>query len=1218
MNMKKNLRMLCMGLAAATTTMAFAQEPSDFTQKLWNADFEKGVHGWDIVSGDHCWVPAVKGLEKAAGYHGYNGRCLQIWKGGTGGAQDNTLSQSLTELPNGTYVFGAYMQATNEAWGETIDQIEGVYVFANDNTTPVATHRIEGMTDKWAHTAKFNVATTVADGVLTVGTRCENTTAKFLTIDNATLWYFGDMSKDAALKEMAKIDLAATIAIADTCAALKINVDTLAYLNQAVEAAQAIATVDDAWQLNEDLYWAMMLARKSAADYEELAAAIAAAKEVAAQEWSEYVAEAVTALNELIAGAEAAYEAAAYTRDEIAACKAALAEASALVELDMIYVLVDEYDDKIDDLTIGDEVGDYTQESQDRMGELLDGVHDALGKAESGDITAIEAKQQSMSLFAQIDVMLDNPIDYSEFPIRTKRSETKLLPNRDWYMMDGLYLAENDMPTYTSKLYRFREPLTKVRFTVLENATNAMGKDGKHVYFSLSALELYDEAGNLIPFDAEDIYCNADQNGLGGTKDGDGIPALIDGDPNTYFHSSYEHYINEDHYLEFTFPEDQEYTAFSFKLVARNLNYIWQAPVVVDIRYVSDAVNNLRAEYDKVKTLKPYKGNAVGFYRAGVAEFYAAIAEAERLIDADFAAEIDVNAAIDALHTAVANLQENLILPEAGKEYRILSGEDGFMANQNVHKALTIHEDTTYGHWLWWEDACADSLQQLFTLEPIENEEGKLYYAIKNVMYDLYVGEFFNEEGTRVNDRFVLTDSKEAFLLKDFGYGQFGIIREGHLREMLHVLDHNNCIPTTLPSGNRIPGGIRGISSAICTWEGAAYDGSSWMFREVQKLPFTAKSISDLNFQSQEISLYSGINTITLTADKECAFADLAITNILGEAIEPAAVKVNGKMATVELDGVLGELMFSFTNNEGVTEVVLNGSYNLTGPSEEYVALEAAYNAAVAKAPVVGTEVGQVTGTALYDVAIAAAADLLANGGEPEALQAAAAVLEAAVAGLQYNYPVEGEKYFIQSALPWKNKYDSEMDVFVRDDMAYWSYVNIKDPNHQWQFVDCGEPKNGMPAYYLLNVGTGFYLTTPRLDETAESDQLYVVEDADEAAPFNIHFLTDGKVAIADSREGNANGSWALHPHNHHSGTGDYVSGYMMTYSKTDVASAMRIVSAEKVISDFMTGIEDVENAAEQVAPAVKGIYDLYGRRIETPAATGIYIVDGKKVVIKK
>ena len=42
------------------------------------------------------------------------------------------------------------------------------------------------------------------------------------------------------------------------------------------------------------------------------------------------------------------------------------------------------------------------------------------------------------------------------------------------------------------------------------------------------------------------------------------------------------------------------------------------------------------------------------------------------------------------------------------------------------------------------------------------------------------------------------------------------------------------------------------------------------------------------------------------------------------------------------------------------------------------------------------------------------------------------------------------------------------------------------------------------------------------------------------------------------------------------------------------------------------TGVENIE-----VAPAVRGIYDLFGRRIDVPTATGIYIVDGVKVLIK-
>ena len=59
----------------------------------------------------------------------------------------------------------------------------------------------------------------------------------------------------------------------------------------------------------------------------------------------------------------------------------------------------------------------------------------------------------------------------------------------------------------------------------------------------------------------------------------------------------------------------------------------------------------------------------------------------------------------------------------------------------------------------------------------------------------------------------------------------------------------------------------------------------------------------------------------------------------------------------------------------------------------------------------------------------------------------------------------------------------------------------------------------------------------------------------------------------------------------------------------------LKLVSKAATQSDHnpFTGVENIE-----VAPAVKGIYDLFGRRIDAPTATGIYIVDGKKTVIKK
>ena len=46
--MKKNLRVLCLGLAAAAFTCSFAQEAQDKTSLLKNADMELGLKGWSF------------------------------------------------------------------------------------------------------------------------------------------------------------------------------------------------------------------------------------------------------------------------------------------------------------------------------------------------------------------------------------------------------------------------------------------------------------------------------------------------------------------------------------------------------------------------------------------------------------------------------------------------------------------------------------------------------------------------------------------------------------------------------------------------------------------------------------------------------------------------------------------------------------------------------------------------------------------------------------------------------------------------------------------------------------------------------------------------------------------------------------------------------------------------------------------------------------------
>ena len=52
-----------------------------------------------------------------------------------------------------------------------------------------------------------------------------------------------------------------------------------------------------------------------------------------------------------------------------------------------------------------------------------------------------------------------------------------------------------------------------------------------------------------------------------------------------------------------------------------------------------------------------------------------------------------------------------------------------------------------------------------------------------------------------------------------------------------------------------------------------------------------------------------------------------------------------------------------------------------------------------------------------------------------------------------------------------------------------------------------------------------------------------------------------------------------------------------------------------EVVDPTQTEIDEVE---EEVNPVFEGIYDLQGRKLDEVTKTGIYIVNGKKVFIKK
>ena len=1210
--MKKNLRMLCMGIVAAFSAVSFAQ--TNVTDKLLNPDVEKGMLGWDVtfVNGGQIWNKQTKGEEKAVGYHGFNNWALENWRGSGTGLTNSSVFQVVKDLPNGTYVFGAYAMATNDSWEPSIDVIEGVSIFANEQSIPVATNRVEGMGEKWAHAIKFNVATVVEDGTLKVGMKTEECNANFVAMDNATLYFFGDMAPEAALEEMAKIDIAATIAkVSPYLEAGKMNVDTAAWINASIEAA-ATVTAETAAQIDEDLWWGKRQAVKSIAQYEELAAAIASAKEVAAKEWSDFetTIAALESLNALIADADAMYEAATAEKFELVTWGDSLGEAAAVVELDSCYILIDVYNDKIGDMTIGDEIGNYTDIQSDEAWALMEEVSYALAMVEDGELSAVAAKRDCYNYFASIDRILSNPIDYSEFPITIGRSTTTKIG--DFYLLDGAVAKVNGSDqtyaTFTSKTYRFTEPLTKIRFTVKETGIN--GLCGNYPFFHLGELELYDENGEKIELTVENLYTNACHNTLNNASDGIGLLGLVDGDPTTHFHSTFSKAVNEYHYIEVTLPEDKEYYGFSFVMMGRQNGQTYyntrQFPAVLDLRYVSDAINELKSVIAEVGGINPIQGTTIGLYNTDVNVYYDALAKAEELINADFVSDSEIAACIKELYAAKETIVKSLVLPTPGKEYRVISAVP-FIESLGVNKALTYRLEENGLYRLWWETACPDSINQIFTFEqPMVAEEGQLIYAMKHKATGLFVNDYVDADGNVTASNFGLSDVPGEVTLTPLEKGMF-TIGQGPLAGYRGDVN-------TMHAGGHNSG--KGESGAVIKWNTEPLGTSQWHIRELSTLPCNVESTSEETFKTEDINLYEGVTTLVLTADKECAFENLVVRNYLGEVI-PATVTKSGTAAKVDLDVVsIASFSFEFTNVEGVASVSVNASQSAS--SGLLTSLQDAYDAALALAVVEGDGVGQVADLSAYNKALETAEDILIAGASDDEIKAAIEALKSAQDGIVYNLPKEDVDYLILLGIDAiKTNHLTDMAVFAdaASSTLRWTYVSLTNPEYRWRFINCAELKNDRPTYYLSSVATECYAT-----RTIESNaSVFLVEDSTEARPFNLYFLTNGKVAIADTNW--SNGEAALHPMSHGSGASGNKGAYMITWGRTDAASAMRIVEAEKYITDVVysiNGIENIDVTDEYVAPAVKGTFDLFGRRIDTPATTGIYIIDGKKMVIKK
>ena len=1185
--MKKNLRALCLALAAVVCSTSFAQV-QNVTNKMVNPDMEKGIIGWDLTFDSHVWKRQVK---TQLTYHGISGVCIENWKSdATTGLTDNTISQTISNLPNGTYVFGAYAVAAVKSTEENREIVEGAYLFANESEVLVATNWPEVTDMKWSHPAKFNVAVSVTDGTLTVGMKAVETNANFLMLDNATLYYFGETAHEAALDEMAKLDIAASVAIADTCKAHKMHVDSLAYLEEQIAAASEITGVANAYEIDENVWYASRLARKSIADYRNLKAAFEAAKAVSEKEWSEAVDAAVASLKALVEECEALYEAGSADRLMIEAKIAELAEATAYVELDAAYTKMDALNEILDELKPGMNVGEYSEEMILRIQDLIEEIGGVLGESEDG-MSAIEAQELCDSLYALIQEVFDNPISFDEFPITIPRGTESVNGQK---VLEGSFMDDLSLVTYRSRTYRFQYPLSKIRFVIKENGSNSL--QNGYPYVALSGFEMYDGDGNPIELTKEMLYSNADHvviNPGDYPKEGLGVEGLIDNDPGTFFHSAWKNGPADYHYIEVTLPEGQ-YDAFSFMMAARsNLSrHAGQFPAVMEITYISDAISRLQDVTAIAREMHPVQGTTPGFVTYDPAPFYAALETAEALVASEKSSEGDINAALTTLQAEIDKAYANVIMPEPGKKYRIINGGD-FMGQQGVHKAMTVKCDTTVNNRLAWETAVEDSAYQVFSFEVMENEEGKYYYSMKHEATGMYVSDYYDYYEVYEINAFGLSAEKDTVELRPLGYGQFGLYNGPATGKT----NSNQMHPSSHSSG-------AGKKGNLVKWASGFNDWSAWYIREMSVLPCATKSISDIKFETAPIHLYEGMNSLSIKADKECAFSDFVLYDLYGKVV-PTIVSKNDTATTVLIDTALIEsFSFSFTNAEGVSEVTILGC-GMSKIGE----LQTAYDEALAKAFVPGDEVGQVSDLSEYEAALAAAKNILDNGGSDEDILGAIALLDSALAHTKVNWPDGEHEYFILFNDPaFKEINGLDMGIFAKGESILWTYLQPQDNKFLWKFNQAGT-KDGDPIYHIQNVESELYIGAYAY---LKKDLPMVDINSADIMTYRI-FVEGGESVIRATKWSNT----YLYPKNNSNGAGVYGTVYYWstTYGSPSV---VRVVEKERYLSELIANIEDIEVVDEYVAPAAKGIYDLFGRRIETPAATGIYIIDGKKVLVKR
>ena len=199
---------------------ASEENPCELTYLITNPSFENGTYGWTTNMG-------TQGNNDFSVKEG--GTYLEKWTSNGNTIKDAYGSayarQVVKELPIGNYRLTCVAQ--NIQHNSSNSKYEGAYIYGGVSQTPIYTR------------GAYEVEFTCITGEAEIGFRGDDAKGNWVAVDNFKLYYLGSSNESNQALIQARIDAAEALVNE------KMHIDTLAQLNQALEAAKNITSIGE-------------------------------------------------------------------------------------------------------------------------------------------------------------------------------------------------------------------------------------------------------------------------------------------------------------------------------------------------------------------------------------------------------------------------------------------------------------------------------------------------------------------------------------------------------------------------------------------------------------------------------------------------------------------------------------------------------------------------------------------------------------------------------------------------------------------------------------------------------------------------------------------------------------------------------------------------------------------------------------------------------------